>query len=48
MYSLIGFNVISRLIQINSDSRSNTTDIYKKKTCKYNTTKTTIVAKCFK
>ena len=37
-----------------SDARSiyikknNTTDIYKNKTCKYNKTKTTIVAKYFK
>ena len=29
-------------------NNNNTTDIYKNKTCKYNKTKTTIVAKYFK
>ena len=42
------FKVYFRLYIHIKKKKNNTTDIYKNKTCKYNKTKTTIVAKYFK
>ena len=42
------FKVYFRLQIHIKKNNNNTTDIYKNKTCKYNKTKTTIVAKYFK